>query len=102
MTEFEATPAPRITATQLRQALATRDGVVVQQQSTGATYALPQGMTKLQTLDGDLVVVLTNGEAAAYLRAAAGSYAKAARAATPELEWEIRMIDERLASWSAS
>jgi len=98
MTEL---PAPRITATQLRQALATRDGVVVQQQSTGAVYALPQGMTKAQSMDGDLVVLLTNEAAASYVREAGSNYGKAARTATTVLAWEIEFVDAQLAAWSA-
>jgi hypothetical protein len=88
--------APKITAPLMRQALATRAGVVVQDATTGAVYALPQGMTKLQSMDGNLVVVLTNDEAESYVTAAAGNYGQAARTATTVLAWEIDTIESRL------
>jgi hypothetical protein len=93
--------APRITATHLRQALATRAGVVVEQQSTGAVYALPQGLTKSQSQDGDLIVLVTNEVAESYVREAAGNYAKAAKTATTILAWEIATIEARLADYAA-
>lgn len=96
-----ATPAPRITATLLRQALATPAGVVVQDLADGATYALPHGLTKAQSLDDSLIVVLTAAEAASYLRSADGHHAAAARAATTVLQWECELIDSRLAAWAA-
>lgn len=93
--------APKITAAQLRQALATRAGLIVQDMADGRTYALPQGMTKQQTMDDSLVVVLTNEAAESYVLEADGSYAKAARTATTVLAWEISFIDEQLAAWAA-
>jgi hypothetical protein len=98
MTET-ATPAPRITALHLRQALATPAGVVVQDLADGSTYALPHGLTKAQALDDSIVVVLTRDEAASYLAAADGSHPAAARAATTVLAWEIDLIDTRLADY---
>lgn len=94
-TETE-TPAPRITAAVLRQALATAAGVVVQDVATGVTFALPQGMTKLQTMDETLVVVLTNDEAESYVRGAGGQYGPAAKTATTVLAWEIETVEARL------
>lgn len=92
---------PTITANLLRQATATRAGVIVEQQSTGAVYALPQGMTKLQTQDGDLVVIVTNAAAETYVDEADGNYAKAAKTATTILAWEIATIEARLAAYAA-
>lgn len=100
MTET-ATPAPRITATHLRQALATAEGVVVQDATSGDVYALPHGLTKLQATDGNLVVILTNAEAVSYLHAAEGHHGRAAQKATTILAWELELIDTRLAGWSA-
>lgn len=100
MTET-ATPAPRITATLLRQALATPAGAIVQDMADGSTYALPHGLTKAQTLDDSLVVVLTHGEASSYLAAADGSHGQAARSATTVLAWEIELLDRQLATWTA-
>ena len=94
-------PAPRITGTHLRQALATRAGVVVQDQRDGVVYALPQGMTKTQSMDGDLVVVLTNDEAAWFVQAADGKYPAAAKTATAIRAWEIEQIEANLARWAA-
>lgn len=93
--------APRITATALRQCLATRAGVIVQDLADGATYALPKGLSKAESMDDSLVVVLTYEEAAFYLREADGSRATAARAATAVIGWEIGQIDARLAAWAA-
>lgn len=90
--------APRVTAAHLRQALVTRDGVVVQDATTGVTYALPQGMTKRQAMDETLIVVLTHGEAEAYVTAAGGQYGPAARAATTVLGWEIETVEARLSA----
>lgn len=95
------TPAPKITATQLRLALATRAGVIVQDLADGSTYALPKGLTKLQALDGNLCVVLPHEEAAFYLTEADGNHAKAARLATTVLAWEIQQMDARIAAWAA-
>jgi hypothetical protein len=94
----ESTDAPRITATALRQALATRAGVIVQDLADGAVYAVPHGLTKAQTLDDSLVVVLTRDEAASYLAAADGRHADAARAASTVLAWEIEFVDRQLAA----
>lgn len=96
-----ATPAPRITATHLRQALATPAGVVIQDLADGSTYALPCGLTKAQSMDDSLIVVLTHDEAASYLQAADGSHAAAARTATVVLAWECELLDSRLADWTA-
>lgn len=100
MQQSEQLPSPRLTATHLRQALATPVGVVVQDATTGRVFALPHGLTKPQALDETLVVVLTQREAAWYVEAAAGSYAAAARNATTVVRWEIEQIDARLAAWA--
>lgn len=76
-------PAPRITATMLA-ALITPDAVIVQD-ADGRTFALPEGMTAIQAEDPTLVVVLTEAEAADYLRKANGKAADAARAASAVL-----------------
>jgi hypothetical protein len=93
--------APRITATHLRQALATRAGVVVQDQRDGVVRAIPQGLTKLQSQDPDLVVLLTNEEAEFYVRGAGGSYGAGARTATTVLRWEFETIEANLADYAA-
>ena len=95
------TPAPLITATLLRQALATRAGVIVQDATTGATYAQPQGLTKSQSQDPTLVVVLTNEECEFYVRGAGGRHAAAARTASTVLRWEIEYVEARLADYAA-
>lgn len=91
--------APKITANHLRQALATPVGVVVQDMADGRVYALPHGLTKVQSMDDSLVVLLTNTAADSYVREADGSYARAARTATTVLAWEISYIDEQIAAW---
>lgn len=95
------TDAPRITATALRQALATSAGVVVQDLADGTTFALPYGLTKLQALDESLVVVATNREAADMLAAHGGRHADAARALTVLRSWEVDMLDRQLAAYAA-
>ena len=94
-------PAPRITALHLRQALATRAGVVVQDQRDGTIQAAPQGLTKLQMQDPDLVVLLTNEECEFYVRGANGSYATGAKTATTVLCWEFDAIEANLARYAA-
>lgn len=93
--------SPKVTATHLRQALATRAGVVVQDQRDGVVRALPQGLTKLQSQDPDLVVLLANEECEFYVRGAGGSYATGARTASTVLRWEFETIEANLARYAA-
>jgi hypothetical protein len=92
--------APQITATMLRQALATRAGVVVQDALIGTVYALPQGMTKLQTMDDTLVVIVTNQAAQDYVLECGGSYGRAAKLATLMLAWELETIEVNLSRYA--
>lgn len=97
----ESTDAPRITATALRQALATSAGVIVQDLADGSTFALPYGLTKLQAMDDSLIVVATHSEAADMLAFHDGRHSDAARALTVLRAWEIELLDRQLADWSA-
>jgi hypothetical protein len=95
---MEHLAAPKITATQLRQVLATRAGLLAQDMADGRTYAYPKGLTKAEAMDESLVVVLTHDEAASYLAEADGDHARAAKVAALVLAWEMEQIDRRLAA----
>jgi hypothetical protein len=88
---------PKITANDLRAALATRHGAVVQDAANGMVFPMPRGLTKLQMQDPNLIVLLTNDEATFFVEGAAGSYGQAARNATTVLRFEMDTVDRMLA-----
>jgi hypothetical protein len=80
-------PAPRITTSTLRTVVSDRNAVAVQM-PTGDVEAAPSGLTKLQSMNPDLVVVLDYAAAASFLADAAGDHKAAAATATAVLRWQ--------------
>lgn len=86
-----ATRAPRVSVSALRAVLASREGVAVWLPDLGEVEAAPSGLTKAQSLDPSLVVVLTHDEAVSYLASADGDHRAAAVAASATLAWQHRL-----------